>query len=214
MANHDRPECLHPHTTKGREAAAYLSYIVDHYDRLPRYNIFIHSKPKQEHNDILGESTEPILTSLRFEAVEALGYVNLRCTHRPTCPSGVLPHSPPKIEGNNGPRVRYLSTYQELFNVTEAQVPDTIGYICCAQFAVTRAQIHKRPLADYRRALNWLVVFEKSDSHEKGWVMETVWHILFGQAPVLCPEYDQCACDLYGLCGPFEGGQKLKPVGG
>ncbi|OGE56511.1 hypothetical protein PENARI_c003G12444 [Penicillium arizonense] len=75
-----RPELdLHlAHSRRGREVSAYLSYVIDYYDDLPPYSIFIHADEKQRHNDLFGPKTSTILQNLRPEAVEAKGYLNLR----------------------------------------------------------------------------------------------------------------------------------------
>lgn len=33
---------------QGREAMAYLTYIIEHYDKLPDYIVFVHGKPNHE----------------------------------------------------------------------------------------------------------------------------------------------------------------------
>lgn len=85
---------LEPTTTRGREAAAYLTYIVDFYDDLPIYSIFIHGGEEQWHNDLFGPKTADVLHNLGFEAVCAQGFVNLRCTSPPLCPDTWHPSNP------------------------------------------------------------------------------------------------------------------------
>ena len=46
----------HLPVNKGREAAVYLTYIVQHYHNLPDYMVFIHGKRYQIHN---GKSASP-----------------------------------------------------------------------------------------------------------------------------------------------------------
>ena len=36
---------------KGRESMAYLTYIIDNYDNLPEYMVFLHSLRYQWHNE-------------------------------------------------------------------------------------------------------------------------------------------------------------------
>ncbi|EIT76361.1 hypothetical protein BDV35DRAFT_377627 [Aspergillus flavus] len=70
---------IHPRTVKGHEAAAYLTYIVNHYDRLSPFTIFLRGKDEHWHNEAAGPKSSNVLLNLRFEAVRAYGYVNLRC---------------------------------------------------------------------------------------------------------------------------------------
>ncbi|KAG9948853.1 hypothetical protein KCU85_g4758, partial [Aureobasidium melanogenum] len=208
------PGCLVPHTTNGRETASYLSYVVDNYDNLPAYSFFIHAANEQWHNDVLAGKTSDTLKSLRFEHIRANGYTNLRCLNDPGCPIGINPLDPTEEDiKKQDPRAFFADYYMQLFEVPRDQVPKHIGNVCCAQFAVTKEQILKRPRSDYERMLHWI---SKSHDHLDdfgiGWVFEKLWHIVFGKDAIYCPEYEQCRCDNYGWCGPLSSGRTLKPV--
>ena len=62
-------------------------------------------------------------------------------------------------------------------------MPHVIGTPCCAQFAVSRDQVRKRPLEFYVGALKWLHDTALDDA-TSGRVFEYIWHIIFGQDPV------------------------------
>ncbi|CDM28463.1 hypothetical protein DTO013E5_1075 [Penicillium roqueforti] len=207
-------ELLVAHSSRGREASAYLSFIVDLYDELPEYSIFLHANPEQWHNDLFGPHTSSVLHSLRREAVDAMGYLNLRCTNNPGCPTHVNPNNPTQADiDKNDARANFPTIYKDIFG-EDAQVPEHIGGICCAQFAVSRARIWQRPKSDYIRMLNW--VNEKSvplvDDYGVGWVFETLWHVVFGMEGIHCPLYEQCRCDNYGWCGPLPSGKTLTAI--
>ncbi|EAW06711.1 DUF3431 domain-containing protein [Aspergillus clavatus NRRL 1] len=207
------PHLLVPSTTRGREATAYLSYLVDNYATLPPYSLFIHSNKDQWHNDLFGPRTSAALRNLRLEAVDAQGYVNLRCEHNPGCPTNVHPWSPTQIDiENNDVRAFFPQVYQALFDVPAARVPEHIGNVCCGQFAVSRERILRRPRGDYERMLRWAVETELTDSFGVGWVFEKVWHIVFGEEDIYCPRFEQCRCDVYGWCGPLADGEVLQAV--
>lgn len=169
-------------TARGREAVPYLDFIVTHYDRLPTYMAFIHAAPKQWHNDILGRHTLPILQNLHLDSVARLGYLNLRCTHEPGCPVSVNPHAPTEIDVRNGDiRASFVDVYMQIFGVAERElVPQHVGGVCCAQFAVSRERVLQRPREEYARMLDWAVNGVETDSFGVGWVFEKVWHIVFG----------------------------------
>lgn len=155
MKSPAEPGCLTPHLRRGRETAPYLSYIIDNYDSLPGNSIFIHSKDEQWHNDILG-------------------------TKSAECPLGVNPLDPTEEDiRRKDTRAFFAEIYMELLDVTRDQVPRHIGNVCCAQFAVTRARILRRPKSDYERMLRWV-----ENSHEVdfgiGWVFEKFWDTIFG----------------------------------
>ncbi|PYH76645.1 hypothetical protein BO82DRAFT_358969 [Aspergillus uvarum CBS 121591] len=207
------PHLLTPRTIRGREATAYLSFIIDYYDRLPSYTFFVHSDHDQWHNDLFGPNTGPILRNLRLEAVDARGYLNLRCEHEPGCPTSVQPWSPSNLDKQNRDiRAYFAEVYQILFDVPADQVPEQIGNVCCAQFAVSRARILQRPRSDYERMLRWADETKLTDSFGVGWVFEKIWHIIFGMEAIYCPRYEQCRCDAYGWCGPLVSGETLTAV--
>lgn len=172
--------CLTPRSRRGRETAPYLSYIIDNYDSLPDYSIFIHSKDEQWHNDILGTKSADTIKALRFEHINATGFVNLRCALNPGCPLGVNPLDPTEEDiRRKDTRAFFAEIYMELLDVTRDQVPRHIGNVCCAQFAVTRARILRRPKSDYETMLRWV-----ENSHEVdfgiGWVFGKLWDTIFG----------------------------------
>ena len=179
------PGYLIPATRQGREAAAYLSYIVDFYNELPAYSIFIHSNEIQWHNDVVGVSTSELLRSLRFEAVEARGFVNLRCTSAPLCPDAWHPLNPAPHD------LDYIymmdlfpDIYAELFNVPAETAPIRIGTPCCGQFAISREKIWERSREDYYRILDWVTNTEITDNFGIGFLLEKIWHIIFGMEPI------------------------------
>lgn len=172
-----------PQFSLGREVTAYLSYIVEYYHLLPAYSIFIHASEEQWHNDLFGLKTSSALQNLRLKAVDALGYVNLRCEHTPGCPTHLHPHSPTQTEIENKDTRAYVAQiYMDLFAVDLHEVPEHLGGICCAQFAVSRDRIWQRPKSDYERMLWWVghTSAEVTDSFGVGWVFEALWHVVFG----------------------------------
>ena len=64
---------FHTPLNKGREAMAYLTYIIDTYQDLPKMVTFIHPHrtgwPAAWHNDVPGYDAVTMLTTLREEFV-------------------------------------------------------------------------------------------------------------------------------------------------
>ncbi|KAK5123935.1 hypothetical protein LTR85_002132 [Meristemomyces frigidus] len=79
------------------------------------------------------------------------------------------------------------------------QLPDTIASQCCAQFAVTRQAILRRPKADYERMRQWLIDTLLVDD-VSGRVFEKLWAYIFTGEAVHCPPPQQCACEYFGRC--------------
>lgn len=109
------------------------------------------------------------------------GYVNLRCSNEPGCPIDVNPLEPTQYDiERNDTRAFFADIYMELFDVGPSNIPAHIGGVCCAQFAVSRQRILERPKKDYERIRTWAMESNTTDSFGVGWVMEKVWHIIFG----------------------------------
>ncbi|KAI9924329.1 hypothetical protein ASPWEDRAFT_115648 [Aspergillus wentii DTO 134E9] len=197
---------LHVVKNKGREANVYLQYIIDHYDRLPSTIVFLHSHrdgfPQAWHTEFDEHSNPQTVNMLQTEFVQRNGYANLRCTSSPGCPDEVRPFRDPPDEGRWTEHA-FPEAWNLFFNGTE--VPEVIATPCCAQFAVSKKQVLQRPLSDYEMYHRWVMETELADD-VSGRVMEYMWHIIFGQDPVYCPDTYQCYSDVYGLPDPFDFG--------
>lgn len=170
-----------PYFYQGHEASAYLAYLVDHYDKLHQYTIFLHGKEDQWHNDIAGPKTHNVLANLRYGAVEVNGYVNLRCASTPGCPSTLHQRNPQ----NHDQQYQYLvdqlpEILHYLIGIDPINFPENIGHQCCAQFAVSKAQIRKRSKADYLKIMIWTGTTDMTDNYGIGWLTEKIWHMIFG----------------------------------
>ncbi|EMD00341.1 hypothetical protein BAUCODRAFT_373961 [Baudoinia panamericana UAMH 10762] len=99
-----RPELqyLQPRVIAGLEFCACLSYLLDYYDALPQYSLFLHATEDQWHNDVFSKPTNQpdTLRSLRMENINAAGYVSLRCKPHPGCPPDIEPTTPAAPDGH------------------------------------------------------------------------------------------------------------------
>jgi hypothetical protein len=175
----------HVPKNKGRESMAYLTYLIDHYNSLPSTIAFIHSHrdgwPSGWHTDAAGHDNVISLRNLQIQHVQDQGYANLRCIHIPGCPDEIQPfREPPDPERDAEQAMVDAWTY--VFG-NASEVPRVIGAACCSQFAVSRAQVLKRPVQDYTKLRDWLLQTPLSDD-TSGRVTEYLWHILFGREPV------------------------------
>lgn len=182
------------YTNKGHEAMFYLRYIVDNYDALPNFMVFVHNHKRAWHNsDVTDRSILHLLTDLRWDFVAQEGFVNLRCQSKPNCPS-ILPLSgfvrAGKMENF------FERAWEDVFE-DEFGPLGQIAATCCAQFAVTREAVHGRPREFYRSLVAWLERSGGTD-WQLGRVLEYTWHILFGKDPIHCPDADVCRANLYG----------------
>ncbi|KAF2494052.1 hypothetical protein BU16DRAFT_512310 [Lophium mytilinum] len=196
----DANSTLHTAANKGKEAMPYLTFIIDNYHNLPKIMAFIHSHrggwPQAWHNDAPGYMAKNMLDRLRIDYVQKNGYVNLRCIHNPGCPDEMQMFRQPPL-GELGVEGYMLEVWQRFFDGTEP--PRVIATPCCAQFAVSRDQVLKRPLDDYVDFRRWLLETELVDDIS-GRIMEYLWHIIFGREPVYCPAAEECSCEVFGKC--------------
>lgn len=184
---------------KGPESTAYLTYIIDSYDDLPAYAVFLHALRYQWHNEDPMYDGVPMIRRLRLSHVDEVGYANLRCTWTIGCPSEIqhLHPNASSLEPQAETEAAFLPAFREFF--PELSEPSEVGVGAGAQFALSRAQILKRPLKDYKRIRRWLWETELDDA-TGGRVLEYSWHLMMGKPAVHCPTAEECFCGKYGLC--------------
>ncbi|KAI9845306.1 MAG: hypothetical protein M1837_004928 [Sclerophora amabilis] len=183
---------------KGHEAMVYLTYLIDRYDTLPEYIVFLHGERYQWHNDDPKYDTVSIVQRLRLDALRKRGYLNLRCTWNQGCPGELDLLSTPKDSDTRAETAaQYARSFKTLFPGRD--LPDQVAVSCCSQFAVTRGKVHERPRTDYENYRTWLLDTPLEDKLS-GRIMEYSWHLIFGMPPVHCPDEQTCYCETFGLC--------------
>ncbi|KAI7975122.1 hypothetical protein EIK77_002145 [Talaromyces pinophilus] len=160
-------------TNKGRESMVYLTYIIDNYDQLPDYMLFIHSQRYQWHNDDPYYDGVPMIKRFQLAYLELIGYVNLRCAWVLGCPDEIHPMTDTSSDDTVHAGPYYYNGFKELF--PGVKVPETVAVSCCAQFGVARWKIRERPKSDYERYKQWLLKTDLDDAMS-GRIMEYSWH--------------------------------------
>lgn len=189
----------------------YLSYIINNYDSLPDYSVFIHGHQFSWHQE--GDMVA-IINDFRLPALDKAGYAPLRCDWYPSCPREIRPVDHDAVVW--GPGVHREDTEYEIGRVwstlfgRDVELPRTIASQCCAQFAVTRKAIQQRPKAEYERMRRWLMDTDLI-SDVSGRVFEKLWAYIFTREAIRCPPPQQCACEYFGRCEPK--GWSLPPPG-
>lgn len=163
---------------KGHEAMVYLTYIVDNYDVLPWMVVFTHGHFLSWHQEA---PLTMLINSLNRTALAARGYISLRCDWYPSCPAEVRPINQDAIVWGPGvyreqAEEAIAGNWKQLF--PSERLPATIASPCCAQFAVTRQTIRRRPKADYLRMREWLIHTMTVDE-VSGRVFEKLWAYIF-----------------------------------
>ena len=183
---------------KGNEANAYLTFIIENYENLPDVALFLHAHENVDtggwHIDNDDQSNAWSVRNLRLANVLQHGYANLRCLSDPGCP--VAFQNPPRAddEYHYVYDTAFIRAWPALF--PGISVPQYIASPCCAQFAVSKAQILQRSRAEYVRIWLWLME-TPDDDRLSGTVLEYLWAYIFGRQPEHCPDVWQCWCDTY-----------------
>ena len=203
------PGVLRVPQNKGNEAMAYLTYLVDHYERLPDLVLFTHASAASWHNNNLHVYSTPLmLRELNYARVVRRGFVNLRCNWTPGCPDWIHPGSARADDDFKAEEGLLADAFGEMFaGVAPAPaVPRVVGAPCCAQFAVSRARIRARPRTHYEGIRAWLLRTPLASRHS-GRVLEYLWHYIFAGSAganatesIDCPAEHVCYCDGYGVC--------------
>lgn len=159
---------------------------------------FLHGRRYEWHNDDPMYDGVPILNRLNTTYVQKTGYTSLRCAWTPGCPSFIYPSASNATHESYAGEYLYAQTFAEWF--PDTPVPEAVGSYCCAQFAVSREKVLERPLEDYVKFRDW-VFAAKETSSNIGFVMEYMWHVIFGQPVLNCAvSAQQCYCEKFGLC--------------
>jgi len=205
---------------KGHEAMAYLTYVIDNYNSsLPSVIAFLHAHRqgffKAWHVDAPFHDNVLAMRSLQLDFVVQNGYVNLRCNLNPGCTKAykrLKSHVNSEVWKEIFSGTTTLPTTEISQNITADDFTSSprdrenanymnvgIASACCAQFAVSREQVLRRPLEDYVKIRQWVIDTERDDANS-GRVMEYLWHVIFGKNLIYCPDQDICYCSVYGRC--------------
>lgn len=194
----------------GREAMAYLSFIVDHYDNLPHFILFLHGHDRSWHQI---EHAANKMRALNLTAVAHDGYVNVRCNDERSCKEGASKNLKNSTD-LHGKEMKVLPSFWKLVFPTGPPLPEDYQTAIYGQFAVPRTSILARPY-DFWKGLQrtmerdpmeyYSVMPELKDAAKgdaKGeipkasWVMgmmyEHIWHVLMGMPAKYCPGEEYC----------------------
>lgn len=155
----------------------------------------------------MGLDASHMIKRLNHARVARLGYMNVRCHHKPGCPDWIHMDRPGgDFDFYNKPEEIYMRRHiwEEIH--PGAPIPPSLSGICCAQFAVSRERIRQVPLERFVHYRKWLLETTLDDQFS-GRIFEYIWHYIFTGHEVYCPAMNTCYCDGYGFC--FGGRQKF-----
>ena len=147
----------------GREASAYLAYIVANYDDLPEFVAFLHG-----HESAWHQKAGPILKQLDTLATR-LDTVRFHTLNR--CFTKVW-------DAADESYAAMQQYWPKVFAPWLGPMPKQLCYDCCAQFVVSRDAIRQRPLAAYKA---WLAFTQDPAVRKTEYMFEYTWHLIFGE---------------------------------
>ena len=142
----------------GREAHTYLCHIINNYDNLDDYTVFLQGNPF-DHSPNLFERLRYIHGDAMFISEHILYTTVNGCFHHKEIPM--------------------RQTYHQLFGETLNHYPEFV-FGAGAQFVVSRDRIRERPLSFYENALN-LVKYDICPL--EAYTLERYWTLIFNIKP-------------------------------
>ncbi|KAK0728255.1 hypothetical protein B0T26DRAFT_165583 [Lasiosphaeria miniovina] len=152
---------LHTPLNKGREAMAYLTYMVDRYADLPDISVFMHAHLSSWHDNMFALDAVQTLRRLNLDRVVRLGFMNLRCGWDPGCPDHIHPRNT-EYDAFKPEQAVFAAAWAGIFPLDD--LPDTLSQPCCAQFALTADRIRAWPQSRYIALRDWILTTELDDS--------------------------------------------------
>lgn len=173
---------------RGREASAYLKYIVSNYHRLPAHVAFIHGHEDAWHHKLPFSLLEA-LDRARIDTHDYISLNNLQHSKIITAEAAQKhPERARELEVGHGAHhllKKLWSTH--LQPILRRPFPEHLRFQCCAQFIVSSRAIRRHPKAVYQRLLDMVMDPKNGDERSIAIAMEFVWHMLFtGGGPDMC----------------------------
>ena len=154
----------------GREAYAYIKYIIDNYENLSDFNIFIQDdidNHVHNKNDFIKFCDDHIKNGKDFGLYP--------CRYRKGGSGPIIKRTIKNGINCRGmkelPARDSVKLFCEKFNIS---LPDIYSTWTCAHFIVSRKRILKHKKEFYSSILDWLPSHNKND-----FILEHVWHLIF-----------------------------------
>lgn len=155
----------------GREGETYLSHIIDRYDSLAEYTIFI-----QDDFDNHVPRYDYFVHNTNLMMQHKQSFYAYPCSWR----KGGNPFFRTIINGIPEPILPTLTIPDAILQTTtrfNIPLPVIYNTDICAFFIVSRDRIRARPVAFYKELREWLL---NADEEVNGFVLEHIWKLIFG----------------------------------
>jgi hypothetical protein len=165
---------------KGAEASSYLKYIVNNYDNLADYTVFIHGHEEAWHQKL----PFGIIEAIQKAKVENYPYISLN-NEVHTIKDGVWEKAN-KSEKHDEFFLKNNDVWKELESIINLPFPNDLSYDCSAQFILSKECIQQYSKEVYQKLYDF-VMSEKEDEWQypksRAFVMERIWKYLFTKNP-------------------------------
>ena len=152
---------------KGNEASSYLKYIIDNYETLSEYSIFVHGHQHSWHH-------EGKLSSLLNDVYDMKTFFHNINNYK----LGFILTNPLIQEV-----LKWYDQYLLPYLGPSSQYGDwTYGHLGYAQFKVHKSLILSHPLSFYSSLYHWITTTDLSNKWT-GRFTEWTWHLMWGQVP-------------------------------
>lgn len=164
----------------GRETHTYLTHIVNNYDRLAPYMVFLQGDPFV-HLSADGQAGPKELRERILETVERGAHFQGFAWFKLKCDGLGRPHDLKKSENKGrwpgwGKDIPVADVFCELFDSPAPK--QFIARASTGNFMVSAERIRTRPLSMYRHALR-LVEDDPHDGNNTGHAFERLWQLIF-----------------------------------
>jgi hypothetical protein len=157
---------VYPRMNVGREGETYLNHIIQHYDSLPEYTLFIQDDtrehlPKYDHFiEFCKKSIQQRTPFIMYPCTwRENGHVIKRTIHQGCCTLHTLPS---------------VDAIYQACNLLGIIVPEMYVTETCAFFLCHQSVIRRHPKEFYVKLRDWLLL---DDRH--GFVLEHLWKLIF-----------------------------------
>jgi hypothetical protein len=150
---------------RGREYGSFLKFIIEYYDNLPAYVVFLHGHQTAWHQQL------HIFDAIRCAKKNKFGYISLN--------NSIFP----KMEwskGNKGYDIMETLWDEHFKPHLLVDMPTFFYHDCCAQFIVSRDRIRLRTKQAYKQWYD-LIFYVKND-YDLGLGFEMIWPMIFGES--------------------------------
>ncbi len=172
-----------PHN-KGREASAYLKFIVDHYDRLPERTVFLHEEEYSWHHkgSLIDRVRDAVAQSARFRSLNDFRLGSIRemvDDNDEETREWLRQRRLDSPEACWQQLTRWFDSYLGQYLGNHDRHGDwTDGHYGSAQMIVHRERIRQHPQELYEQLYDWILNTDLPD-YRSSRFMEWTWHLLF-----------------------------------